>query len=57
MSANFAKFNFFVKLNYGTPHMTIYGPEVDQKCTGSGPEVDRKWTARDLQAQGDSLTI
>ena len=32
-SSNFAKFNFYVKLNYGTPHMTMYG-------TGSGPEVE-----------------
>ena len=23
-SANFSKFKFLVKLNYGTPHMTIY---------------------------------
>ena len=35
MSTNFAKFNIYVKLNYGTPHMTIYGP----KWTGSAPEV------------------
>ena len=27
----------FVKLNYGTPHMTIY----ETKWTRSGPEVDR----------------
>ena len=40
MSANFAKFNF-KKLNYGTPHMTVYGAQVN-----------RKWNARDLQAQG-----
>ena len=36
-SVNFGKFNFYVKLNYGTPHMTIYFI-----WTGSGPEVDRK---------------
>ena len=30
-SANFTKFNFYVKLNYETPHMTIYGAQVDQK--------------------------
>ena len=29
----------FVKLNYGTSHMTIYGAQGDQKMTGSGPEV------------------
>ena len=43
MSTNFAKliFHFFVKLNYGTHHMTIYGTRVNQK-----------WNVRDLQVQG-----
>ena len=40
ISANFAKFNFFEKLNYGTPHMIIYGAQVDQKWTERGPEVE-----------------
>ena len=26
------------------PHMTTYGPQLDQKWTGSGAEMDRKWT-------------
>ena len=31
LSANFAKFNFFEKLNYGTHHMAIYGAQVNRK--------------------------
>ena len=42
MSADFAKFNFFEKLNYGTHHMSIYGAQVNWKWTGSEPEVIRK---------------
>ena len=38
MSANFAKINYYVKLNYG-------GPSKESKGTGSGPEVGRKWNA------------
>ena len=49
MSTNKAKFNFFVKLNDGTHHMTIYGLEVDQKWTGSGPEVDWMWSRSGMQ--------
>ena len=40
-SANFANFIFFIKLNYGTPHVTIYGTQVG-----------RKWNARYLQVKG-----
>ena len=42
MSANFVKFNFFEKFHYGAPHMTIYGAQVNRKCTGSGSEVERE---------------
>ena len=38
-SVNFAKLIFFIKLNNGTPHMTIYGAQID-----------RKWNEMDLQA-------
>ena len=39
----FCDIHFFVKLNYGsTPHMTIYGAQVDRKLTGSTPEVECK---------------
>ena len=33
------KFNFFLKLNYGTPHMTIYGAQMKRKWTRSWSEV------------------
>ena len=36
MSANFCKIQFFGKLNYGTPHMTISQSPMVQ--------VNRKWT-------------
>ena len=52
MSANFAKFIFFEKLNYGTHLMVIYGAQVNRKWTGSKPEVGPNFNARDLQAQG-----
>ena len=38
------RYYFFVKMNYGTPYMTIYGAHVERKLSGSGPEGDRKWT-------------
>ena len=36
LSANFAKFNFSKKLNYGTHHIAIYGALVNRKWVGSG---------------------
>ena len=32
----------FVKLNYGTPRMTIYGAQVNRKWARSEPEVGQK---------------
>ena len=44
--ANFAKFNLYVKLNYGTD--TSNGTQVDRKWIGSGLEVVKKWAGSGL---------
>ena len=52
---------FFWKLNYGTPQMTIYGAQVNRKWTRSESEVEClcpaifNWITKNLQKIMDSI--
>ena len=56
MSANFAIFIFYKVELRDTPHMTIYGAQVDQKGTGNGSEVDRKMTGSGPEVECEGFT-